>query len=325
MQTLMNNFWQKLKKPFFVQAPMDEVTDVVFRQILAEVGQPDVFFTEFTNTDSLNSKGLEKTIHRLKFTEKQRPIVAQIWGNKPENYLKTAKLLKKLGFDGIDINMGCPDRIIVKKGCCSGLINNPSLAKEIILATKEGANGLAVSVKTRLGYNNLQTEEWISFLLKNNIEALTIHGRIALEMSKYPTNWEEIAKAVKIKNGMKSKTIIIGNGDVKTIRQAHEKHKKYGVDGIMIGRGIFTNLWVFDEKINPKEILFKEKLKLLLKHIDLFNNTWENSKNFESLKKFYKIYISDIENAQNIRTELMKIKSIDQTKEFILNLLKNLP
>ncbi|MDO8657117.1 MAG: tRNA-dihydrouridine synthase [Candidatus Levybacteria bacterium] len=321
----MNNFWQKIKKPFLVQAPMDDVTDVVFRQILADVSRPDVFFTEFTNTDSLNSKGLEKTIHRLKFTEKQHPIVAQIWGNKPENYLKTAKLLKKLGFDGIDINMGCPDRVIVKKGCCSGLINNPQLAKEIILATKEGADGLAVSVKTRLGYDNLQTQEWISFLLENKLDALTVHGRIALEMSKYPADWEEIAKAVKIRNATKSKTIIIGNGDVKTIKEAHEKHEKYGVDGIMIGRGIFTNLWVFDKNINPENILFKEKLKLLLQHIELFKNTWGNSKNFEMLKKYYKIYISGVENAQNIRTDLMKIKTIGQTKEFILDLIKTQP
>lgn len=321
----MKNFWKDLPKPFFALAPMEDVTDTVFRQIVANCGKPDVFFTEFTNTDGLCSqKGFEKVKKRLLFTTIEHPIVAQIWGNNPEKFLQAAKIIKEMGFDGIDINMGCPERKVIKKGSGSGLIKTPNLAKEIFLATKEGGDGLPVSIKTRLGFNKIITEEWIGFLLELKPDALTVHGRLASEMSKFPANWEEIGKAVKLRNKIKSKTLIIGNGDVTNMLDAKHHTLEYGVDGIMIARGIFHNLWIFDKTIDPKTIPFKQKLQLLLIHIKLFDKTWGKSKNFDILKKFYKIYINDVSDATKIRSDLMSLKTFDETIDYILKLISRL-
>lgn len=313
----MKSFWNNLKKPILIQAPMEDVTDTVFRQIIAKCGKPDLFFTEFTNVEGMCSAGRDKVGKRLKFIESEKPIVAQIWGNDPKNYLETAKLIKDMGFDGIDINMGCPEKSIVKKGSCAALINNHSQAREIILATREGAGGLPISAKTRIGVKNIQTEKWASFLLDLKLDALTIHGRTVAEMSDVPAHWDEIGKVVKLRNSLKLKTLIIGNGDVKSLSDAMEKYEKHKVDGLMIGRGIFHNLWVFNKNINPENISYKEKLKLLIEHITLFDETWGKSKNFSIMKKFYKIYISGIPNAGDFRMELMKFKTADETLKFL--------
>ncbi len=296
---------------------MEDVTDTVFRQIIAKCGKPDVFFTEFTNVEGMCSRGRDKVGKRLKFTAIEHPIVAQIWGNNPKNYLETAKLIKKMGFDGIDINMGCPEKSVVKKGSCAALINNHSLAKEIILATREGAGGLPISIKTRIGFKDIQTEKWIGFLLGMGLDALIVHGRTVAEMSDAPTHWNEIGKAVKLRDSMRVKTLIIGNGDVKSREDAMEKYEKYKVDGVMIGRGIFDNLWIFDENINPNDIPYQEKLKLLIEHIALFDKTWGKTKNFSLMKKFYKIYISGMPDAKNVRMELMKFKTASETLQLL--------
>ena len=200
----MKNFWLDLPTPFFILAPMEDVTDIVFRGMVrkANDGMPQVLFTEFTNCDGICSVGQSKVIHRLKYDPSQRPIVAQIWGKTPQNYEETSRLCLELGFDGIDINMGCPEKSVIKQGACSALINNQPLAKEIIAACKRGTNGkIPISVKTRIGFNKIQTEEWISFLLAQNIQALTVHGR-TVAGSDEPANWIEIKKAVEIKNLM---------------------------------------------------------------------------------------------------------------------------
>ncbi|HSW97335.1 MAG TPA: tRNA-dihydrouridine synthase [Candidatus Saccharimonadales bacterium] len=314
---MQKNLWQKLPKPFLVLAPMEDVTDIVFRHMIMRTGRPAVFFTEFTSTDAMFSKGSPYANRRLVFSKDEGPIIAQIWGNNPGNYLKAAKLLVEMGFDGIDINMGCPDRSIVKHGCCGALINNPNLAKEIIQATKEGAGTLPVSVKTRIGFKTIQTETWLTHLLQQDITALTIHGRTVSEQSKVPAHWDEIAKAVKIRNDLNKKTIIIGNGDVQSREEALEKHKIYGVDGIMIGRGIFHNPWLFNQEVNISDIPTNEKLQLLVDHIQLFTDTWGEKKPFEMMKKFYKIYISEIPNAHNFRMELMELKTPEETIAWI--------
>lgn len=316
----MVNFWEKLKKTILIQAPMEDVTDTVFRQILSKCGPPDVFFTEFTNVEGMCSRGKDKVGKRLIFTPGERPIVAQLWGTNPQKFLETAKLIKKKGFDGIDINMGCPQKRVVKKGSCGALIDNPVLAKAIILAVREGAPGLPVSVKTRIGVKDIQTEKWIGFLLKQGLDAITIHGRTVAEMSDVPAHWDEIGEAVKLRNSMKVKTLIIGNGDVKSRLEALEKYKKYKVDGIMIGRGIFDNLWIFNKNVDPLKISHKQRIKLLIKHISLFNKTWGRTKNFSVMKKFYKIYISAIPDAKNVRMQLMKFKTASETLNFIKSL-----
>lgn len=306
------NFWERLKKPIMILAPMDRVTDSVFRQIVCSVGRPDVLFAEFIPVDALLSKGKEKAIQDLKYTEIERPIVAQIWGTEPEKFYKSAQILKKMGFDGIDINMGCPVHDVVKKGACSALIKNPKLATRIILAAIKGAEGLPVSVKTRIGFDELKTENWARTLLQTPISALILHLRTAKEMSKVPAHWEEIEKAVKIRDELKSKALIIGNGDIKTLTEARDKCIEHGIDGVMIGRGIFENVWLFNEKIDIKNITPKQKIDLLLKHLDLFDKTYGESKHSELMKKFVKCYINNFRGSKESRESLMKTKSLDE-------------
>lgn len=308
----MANFWQKLDKPFSVLAPMENVTDYVFREVVATVlAKPDVLFTEFTNVDALTSEGYKKTIHRFKFSQEQKPIVAQIWGTNPNKFYKSARIAQEMGFDGIDINMGCPVRAVVKIGACSALINNRPLVKEIILAAKEGANNLPISVKTRIGVSDIITEEWISFLLEQKVSAITIHGRTAKQMSDVPANWEEIARAVNIKNKIAPQTIVIGNGDVKDMGEIKNKHNLYGVDGVMIGRGIFSNPWVFekDSQKHSREDYFK----VLAKHLEMYDHTMH----YDKLKKFFKMYINNFEGASALRVKLMSTNNIDEAKSLL--------
>lgn len=306
------NFWEKLEKPIMALAPMDGVTDSVFRQIVCLVGKPDVLFTEFVPVDAILSSAGDKVIEKsLKFTETEKPIVAQIWGTDPEKFYQSARILKRLGFDGIDINMGCPVHDIIKKGACSALIKNPKLAQEIILATIKGAGGLPVSVKTRLGFDQLETEKWARTLLQTPISALILHLRTAKEMSKVPSHWDEIAKVVEIKSRLHPRGVIIGNGDIKTLKEAKEKCKKYGIDGVMIGRGIFENVWFFNENIDITKATPKQRKELLNKHLNLFKKTWGNTKHFELMKKFVKCYINSFKGSKDIRESLMKTKSLD--------------
>src|SRR5436189_1302444 len=204
----MKNFWHMLKKPIFILAPMEDVTDTVLRQVIARCGKPAVFFTEFTNVEGMFSRGERPVIQRLRYTEAERPLVAQIWGTRPENFFKAAKKLIDMGFDGIDLNMGCPASGVMQKGACSGLINNRPLAKEIIDATKEGAGGLiAVSVKTRLGFRTIDFS-WITFVLEQKPAVLTVHARTVSEMSRAPTNWDKLKTLCELRNAMQSTTLI---------------------------------------------------------------------------------------------------------------------
>jgi tRNA-dihydrouridine synthase len=316
----MQSFWNTLEKPILIQAPMDDVTDTVFRQIIARCGKPDVFFTEFTNVEGMCSRGKDKVGKRIVFTPVERPIVAQIWGLDPLKFTETAKLIKRMGFDGIDINMGCPEKSVVKRGSCGAIIDNPKLAKEIILAVRKGAVGLPISVKTRIGVKNIQTEKWIKFLLEMDLDAITIHGRTVAEMSDVPNHWDEIGKAVRLRDSMKSKTLIIGNGDIKSRKDTVEKYKKYKLDGIMIGRGIFDNLWIFNKNVDPSKISYQERLKRLIEHISLFDKTWGENKNFSLMKKFYKIYISGHPDAKSLRMKLMEFKTARETLLFLKSL-----
>lgn len=314
-------FWQSLKSPFFALAPMDDVTDTVFRQIVARAAKPDVFFTEFTNVDGLMSKGRENVIGRLKFSKAEKPIIAQIWGLLPKNYYDASKMIAGMGFDGIDINMGCPQRDVVKIGACAGLMKDKEKAAQVIEAVKDGAKGLPVSVKTRLGYKFVEYE-WLQFLLEQNLDALTVHGRTAAEMSKPPARWDEIGKVVEMRKKMGSKTVIIGNGDIANYHDGMDKHEKYGVDGLMIGRGIFENLWAF-EKLSQSRIIDKKvRFDLLLEHVNLFEKTWGKVKNPQILKKFFKIYVNGFEGASELRAQLMLTKDYGQMRDTIFKQLR---
>lgn len=307
-------FWNELNKPFFALAPMYDVTDVAFRELLIDIAKPDIFFTEFINCDAfVSERGKHSQLEKLKFTQRHHPIVAQIWGNNPETFFITAKEVSKMGFDGIDINMGCPEKSEVKIGACAALIKNQPLAKEIIEATIKGSSegtGIPVSVKTRIGFNVPVTEEWARFLLGFDLAAITIHGRTAKQMSQVPADWNEIQKVVDLKNKLYSPTLIIGNGDVKNYNQGMDLAHKHGLDGIMIGRGIFENLWAFS-KDNCDYIPSKnELLEIMKKHINL-HNQYQPDEDYNILKKFFKIYIRGFDGASDLRVKVMETKNSD--------------
>ena len=295
-------FWGKLEKPFFALAPMADVTDSVFRQIIATHSHPDVLFTEFVSCDGLCSKGRDALMRNLQFAPIERPVVAQVFGSTPEHFLETGKLIAELGFDGIDINMGCPDKAILKQRAGSALIKNPALAQEIIKATQEGVNGrIPVSVKTRIGFLTDQVETWIPKLLEMNLPALTVHGRTTKELSKVPAHWDRIQSVVEMAKG--TGTLIVGNGDVKDIDDAKQKAAETGVDGVMLGRAVFGNPWLFRE--DGTRPTLEEKLNVLVEHTQLFEQTWSGTKSFDLMKKHYGSYVSGFPGARELRIKLM--------------------
>lgn len=303
--------WQTLPKPFFALAPMDDVTDTVFRQIIAMTGKPDVMFTEFVSAEGLMSAGRRKLVHKLEYTEIERPLILQIWGREPAHLAAVAREAVTLGFDGIDINMGCPDRTVMKQGCGAALIHEPDLAGRQIHAVREAVSGeIPVSVKTRLGIRTVETEPWIRFLLSQRLDALTVHARTAADMSRVPARWEELKIVRRIITEMDSQTILIGNGDVNSRKQGDAYARKYGTDGIMIGRGIFHDPWLFARP--HRDATAGEKLALLAEHLRLFGKTWRGEKSFHMLKKYFKIYVQGFAEASVWREKLMETSTLDE-------------
>ncbi len=326
---MTDNFWHKLKKPVFTLAPMEDVTDTVFREIVLSTSNPEylhVLYSEFMSTDGFcHEAGRPKVSLRLLVNDSERKllkeknvkIVAQIWGKDPEKFFKATKAIcEEYEFDGIDINMGCPVKKIVKQGGCSALIGRPELAKEIITATKE-ASDIPVSVKTRIGLNKVITEEWISHLLETNPAVITVHGRIQKQQSEGKADWDEVAKAVRLRDETGSDTLIHGNGDVMSLEDGFKKAEYYGVDGIMTGRGIFMDPWFFSGE--KKERTPGERLLLLWKHASLFTQTWENEKNFAVLKRFFKIYANGFYGAAQIRAKLMECNSLEDVRKVLVS------
>lgn len=318
------NFWQNLPKPFFVLAPMADVTDAPFRRMIAKysahkrpdgtVGGPDVMWTEFVAADGLvraTEEGKKKLMADLIYSEEERPIVAQLFTSNPEHMEYAANLCRELGFDGIDINMGCPDKSIEKQGCGSAMIKNPERAKEIIRAAKSGAQGIPVTVKTRLGYNRDQLEEWLPALLEEEPAAVTLHARTRKEMSKVPARWERIARAVEIRNELGSKTLIIGNGDAESLEDARRKATLSGADGVMLGRAIFGNPWLFHPDKDISNVSIEERLQAMVEHTRLFEELLP-FKNFAIMKKHYKAYVNSFPGAVELRAELMEKNSASE-------------
>lgn len=296
-----------LPKPFLVLAPMDDVTDTVFRQVVAATAPPDLFFTEFVNVDGLQSPGRPNLLRKLKFSEKEQPLIAQIWGLKPKNFYKMAQELVDMGFTGIDLNFGCPEKSVVKNGACVALINNLELAVEIIQATKAGAAGkIPVSVKTRLGFNEVDLS-WHELLLDQKLDMLTIHGRTRKEMSKVPAHWDKIGEIRKLRDDKKLNTLIVGNGDVMSRAQGLELAQKYQLDGIMVGRGIFNDPFVFAENSPWENYTKEQKVELYKKHVQLFADTWHpGERAVHTLNKFCKVYINGFDGAKELREQLMQ-------------------
>jgi tRNA-dihydrouridine synthase len=325
------SIWSALRRPFSVLAPMEDVTDTVFRRIVAEVGAPDIFVTEFTSTDGLCSAGRSRVIGRLRFTQAERPLVAQIWGTRPEFFLRVAAEVRQMGFDGVDINMGCPVRKIIKKGACGALIENPLLAAELIAAAREGAGALPVSVKTRIGVTEPRAEQWIGHLLGQGLDALTVHGRTVSQQSDGEADWTAVSLAVRIRDQAGLSTRIVGNGDVRTPAAYRLRAEETGADGIMIGRGVFENLFVFrairepdgDPGKMPLEFAILppgEKVAFFRRHLLLHRETWGQGGNgmspgatgFNPLKKFAKTYLRAFDGARDLVDAVMHSRGYDE-------------
>lgn len=349
------NFWEKLPAPFLTVAPMADVTDVAFRRMIAthsahdradgSFGGPDVMWTEFVAADGLvraTEEGKKKLMADLLYSEVERPVVAQLFSSNELHMEYAARLCLELGFDGIDINMGCPDQSIEKQGCGSAMIKNPQKARAIIQAAKRGAKsdegGIPVSVKTRLGYNVDQVEDWIPQVLAERPAALTVHARTRKDMSKVPARWERLARVVELRNELAPTVRIIGNGDVLSLEDAQQKIQFSQVDGVMVGRALFGNPWFFHptkrlpirlnalpthgvdrEKIIVADtqnealayVTLEERLLALLEHTELFAELLPH-KNFAVMKKHYKAYVNGFPGAAELRAQLMEKESPEE-------------
>ncbi len=356
-----------MTRPIFALAPMEEVTDVAFREMFARysksrnigsrteastspalrasspsLGEVNnvanasfVMYTEFVNVDGLtHPEGRKKLAIDLKFTPEQKPMVAQIWGTNPEKFYESAKICADLGFDGIDINMGCPQDKEIGIGACAALIREPKLAKQIIEAVKKGAGDLPVSVKTRIGYSKKEEmEEWIKHLLSCEPAVIALHGRTKQEKSKVPANWEAIAQAVQIRNQEKSHTLILGNGDIKSYQEGLDRVARTKVDGDMVGRGAFGNPWFFAQHLNSNAGIrhspdsnrdeggfdgyhpnLKERLAVMLEHAKLFTE-WLPGKSFMIMRKHFKAYASGFPGSHELRAKLMEAKNLEETEK----------
>lgn len=313
----MMNFWNDLPRPFFILAPMEAVTDVVFRHVVMRAAPPDVLFTEFTNAASYASeKGIASTRGRLTFTDDEHPMVAQIWGKNPDNFEFMAAGLAKMGYKGIDINMGCPDKSVVHGGAGAGLIRTPDLASELIAAAKK--SGLPVSVKTRLGDSRIDDwRGWLTHLLNQDIVNLTIHLRTRKEMSKVEAHFELIPEIKKLRDEIAPQTLLTINGDIRDRQHGLELVEKYGVDGVMIGRGVFHNPFAFEHE--KRDHNRDELISLLNLQLDLHDkySTELGPRKFDPLKRFFKIYIRDFPGASELRDKLMHTKTTDEVRTLL--------
>ncbi|MDQ3123364.1 MAG: tRNA-dihydrouridine synthase [bacterium] len=303
---------------------MDDVTDTVFRQVVHASAPADLYFTEFVNVDGLCSPGRPKLMKKLRFAADEGPLIAQLWGLKPENFETIARqiadgtIARELGlpedinYVGADINMGCPAKSEVQNGACSALIKNRPLAKKIIEATKRGAGDMPVSVKTRLGFSEIDLT-WHEFLLGFDLSMLTVHWRTRKEMSKVPAHWEYAGEVAKIRDKFAKHTLIIGNGDVLSRQQGESLITQYGIDGIMIGRGIFHDPFLFAGSSIWEQIGHDERIAMFKRHVELFRDTWQaGERPIHTLNKFCKIYINGFDGAKELREVCMQSATIDE-------------
>jgi nifR3 family TIM-barrel protein len=320
----MQTFWDKLPKPFFVLAPLANVTDAAFRQVIAKYSKPvgpDVFWTEFVSADGLVKGNKEVLLRDLIFTEAERPIVAQFFTSTPEMMEKAAALARELGFDGVDINTGCPDKSIEKQGAGAKMIQNPARTVECILAAKQGAGPLPISIKTRLGYNKDILEEWLPVLLKTEPAAVTLHARTRKEMSAVPARWERVQRAVEIRDelqkGKPTKTLIIGNGDLRDITDARQKIAMSGADGAMLGRAIFGRPWLFANDTSNETFSLERRLRIAVEHTKLFEELLGDIKSFALMKKHFKAYVEGFPGAKELRIQLMEAENAKEVETLV--------
>ena len=309
-ERMAENFWKNLKKPIMALAPMANVTDAAFRQMFAECGAPDIYWTEFVSVEGLLSPGKDALLPDFWYGEGERPIVAQIFGAKPEQFEEVGALVRELGFDGVDVNMGCPDKGVEKQGAGAALIKNPEQAKKIIRALKIGANPLPVSIKTRIGYTKNEIQTWIPALLEEGLTALTVHLRTRKEMSDVPAHWELAPDIVKLRDRYAPETLLLGNGDVSSLKEAGQRVKESGMDGAMIGRGIFGNPWFFSGRTPD----LRERLERMVRHTETFEKMFADIKRFEVMKKHFKAYANGFDGARELRAKLMETENAAEVR-----------
>jgi len=321
-------FWHSLQKPIMALAPMADVTDAAFRRVIAKYSKMHtpgglpveyVTWTEFVSADGLAlapEEGRRKLMMDLMYTESERPIVAQFFTSHPEHMEKAAALARELGFDGVDINMGCPDKSIEKQGAGAAHIKDPGRAKEVIAAAKQGAGPLPVSVKTRLGYNTDELDTWLPHVLSAKPAVVTLHARTRKEMSLVPARWERVKAAVEIRNSVAPEVLLFGNGDVQSVADAREKVSETGADGAMLGRAIFGNPWLFAETKPSLE----EKLKVMVEHTKLYEELLPE-KSFAIMKKHYKAYVNGFDGAAELRSALMNAPDAQSVESIVIQFL----
>lgn len=293
-----------------VLAPMYDVTDVAFRQMFARYGKPGVLVTEFASAAGLaHPLGSTKLAHLLAYDENERPIVAQLFGADPAAMRAAAALVARAGFDGIDINMGCPEKNVQKQGAGAALIRTPDLAVAIVDAARAGVADascdIPVSVKTRIGYNHEEIDTWIAAILAARPAALTVHLRTKKEMSDVPAHWDLMPRVVALRDAISPTTVLIGNGDVASVAEADEKAARYGCDGVMVGRGAFGNPWFFDRAAGGVPPSVGAHLAALAEHIRLFDARLSTYKNFDVMKRHFKAYVHGWDGAHALRAALM--------------------
>jgi nifR3 family TIM-barrel protein len=302
---MVQDFWRTLPTPFFALAPLANVTDAAFRRIVATYGKPDVIWSEFTSAAAICAAPGDTAWRNLLYTEAERPIVAQLWGADPVVMERAAAVVAALGFDGLDLNMGCPDRTVEKRGAGAVLCQHPARAKDLIRAAKRGAGALPISVKIRIGYERNAIETWLPSLLEAEPAAITIHARTRQEKSDAPARWDVVARAVAIRHSLGSATLIIGNGDVRDLTEARQKARRTGVDGVMLGRAIFGNPWLFHPYVRRDTLPIAARLRVLVEHALLFERLLGDVKPLAHMKKHYKAYVSGWAGAEDLRTRLM--------------------
>jgi len=313
------NIYTSLEKPIYSLAPMEDVTDTVFRQIITGIKRPDLLYTEFVNVDGLFSVGRDKVMTRLKFLPIEKPLIVQLWGSNPDYFYYATRFVKDMGFDGVDINMGCSVSKVTSKGAGAGLINaDRGLVKDIVSAVKDGAGNLPVSVKTRVGWLNYDLD-WIRFLLEQDLDVLTVHGRTATGVHSKTPNWGRIRASVDIRNELGKKTLIFGNGGIGTLKLADKRVRTCKVDGIMIGKEAIHNPWIFSGR---DFVPVSESFETFRRHILLFKDTWGETKDFNTLKKFVGSYVNGFVGSQDIRNEMMKTTTLDELLEQVEKLIK---
>ena len=314
------SFWHDIAQPIIGLSPMDGVTDPAFRLMVARYGKPDVQFTEFINVDEV-CHGVDAAWSQLRYDEIERPIVAQIYGADPDKFYQVAQVVCELGFDGVDINMGCPSKNVSARGCGAALIRNPPLAKEIIRAVQAGVRDWAsghrldavglrprvvervkalasartgdgttprrpipVSVKTRLGYDAVVIEDWAAVLLEERPAAISIHGRTLAQMYRGRADWDAIGRAAKLVR--ETSTLVFGNGDVESMDDLVRKVRDTRVHGVLIGRSALGNPWIFRAKARAKAAVSGSAVTELPPDVPLqerFRVALEHARCFESL------------------------------------------